>query len=293
MEVIPFNFLSIPEISLKKAKFIVLPIGYEGTVTGNSGTKFGPISIIYSSRNLELYDEEISYQPYEVGVKTEEEFECDYSSPEKMVRKIEKRISYYVKNEKFVIGLGGEHTITIGLFKGYKKYFSDLNYICLDAHSDLRDRYNGTKYSHACVSRRIYEENCNLFILGVRSISKEESEFVNNKEKIKIYYACQMKKENWREKILREIPSGKYYLSIDVDFFDPSLISETGTPEPGGFLWDETIDFLKNLILRNDIEIYGFDVVELSPSRILTPSSVICAKLIYKITGYLYLKWRK
>ncbi|MCM8771609.1 MAG: agmatinase [Candidatus Omnitrophica bacterium] len=289
---IPFNFLSIPEVSFEKAKFIIFPIGYECTLTGNSGTKFAPISIIYSSRNFELFDEELEIEPYEIGIKTEDELEIDFSSPEKMIKKIEKKISSYLKKNKFVIGIGGEHTITLGLFRAYKRYFNDLNYICLDAHSDLREKYNGTKYSHACVNKRIYEENCSLYILGVRSISKEEFEFLKGNRKIKIYYSYQMKKEKWMEKIINEIPSGKYYLSIDVDFFDPSLIPETGTPEPGGFYWEETNEFLKNLIFRKDIEICGFDLVELSPSKIFTSSSLMCGKLIYKIIGYLVAKWK-
>lgn len=250
MEKIKFNFLAISQISFKKAKFIILPIPYEATVTGNSGTKFAPISIIYSSRNFELYDEEIKSEPYEIGIKTEDEIECDLSSPEKMSKKIEKIASFYLKNNKFLIGIGGEHSITYGLFKGYKKYFNELNYICLDAHSDLRDKYNGTKFSHACVNRRILETDTNLNILGVRSISKEEADFLKEEKKVKVYYACEMKKEKWYEKISKEIPSGKYYLSIDVDFFDPSLILETGTPEPGGFLWDETIEFFEKFYFK-------------------------------------------
>ncbi|MFN4228089.1 MAG: agmatinase [Candidatus Ratteibacteria bacterium] len=292
MDKIYFNFLSIPSVSFKKAKFIVLPIGYEGTVTGNSGTKFAPLSIIYSSRNFELYDEELEFEPYEIGIKTEQEIEPDFHTPEKMIKKIEKGVLYYLKNKKFIIGIGGEHSITVGLFKAHKKYFKDLNYICLDAHSDLREKYNNTKFSHACVNRRIYEEGTNLHILGVRSISKEEVEFLKEKKEIKIYYAYQMKKENWCEKIIKDIKPGKYYLSIDVDFFDPSLIPETGTPEPNGFFWEETIEFIKNLILRKDIEICGFDLVELASTKIFTSSSLICAKLIYKIIGYLVLKWK-
>ncbi|MCM8785447.1 MAG: agmatinase [Candidatus Omnitrophica bacterium] len=287
-----FNFLSIPPISLKKARFIVLPIGYEGTVTGDSGTKFGPLSIIYSSRNFELYDEEHGFEPYEIGVKTNEEIESDFSSPEKMMKKIEKITLYYLKNKKFIIGIGGEHSITVGLFKAHKKYFDDLNYICLDAHSDLREKYNYTKFSHACVNRRIYEEGSNVYILGVRSISKQEVDFLKDRQKIKVYYAYQMKRGKWDEKIVKEIQPGKYYLSIDIDFFDPSLIPETGTPEPGGFFWNETVEFLKKLILRKDIEICGFDLVELAPTKIFTSSSLICAKLIYKIIGYLVLKWK-
>ncbi|MCM8819076.1 MAG: agmatinase [Candidatus Omnitrophica bacterium] len=292
MNIVPLNFLSISYVSFKKSKFIIFPIPYEGTVTGNSGTKFAPLSIIYSSRNFELYDEELGFEPYEIGIKTEEEIEPDFSSPEKMIKKIEKVALYYLKNKKFVIGIGGEHSITLGLFKAHKKYFNDLNYICLDAHSDLRKKYNGTKFSHACVNRRIYEEKCNVYILGVRSISKEEIDFLKETEKIKVYYAYQMKKEKWQEKIVENILPGKYYLSIDVDFFDPSLIPETGTPEPGGFFWNETLEFLKNLILRKDIEICGFDVVELAPTKIFTPSSLISAKLIYKIIGNLVGKWK-
>ncbi|MCX7916876.1 MAG: agmatinase [bacterium] len=289
---IPFNFLSIPKINFKKTKIVILPIGYEGTVTGNSGTKFAPLSIIYSSRNFELYDDEYDIEPYKIGIKTEEEIEPDSTSPEKMIKKIEKLTSYYLKNKKFVIGIGGEHTITIGLFKAHKKYYTDLNYICLDAHSDLREKYNGTKFSHACVNKRILEENCNLYLIGIRSISREEKEFLLKERSIKVYYAYQMKEIRWFDEIIKDIKPGRYYLSIDVDFFDPSLIPETGTPEPGGFGWDEVIRFLKNLIMRKDIEVCGFDIVELSPSNIFTSSSLICGKLIYKIICYLVLKWR-
>lgn len=293
MKSIPFNFLSIPKISYKKSKFIILPLPYDATVTGNSGTRFAPFSIIYSSRNLELYDEEIDMEIFKEGIKTEDEIECVFSSPEKMVKKIEREAEKHIKKGKFLIGIGGEHSITIGLYRAYKKIFNEINYISFDAHADMREEYNGTRFSHACVSKRVFEEGKNIYVLGVRSISKEEVEFVKKEKRVKIYYAYQMKKEDWCEKIINEILPGKYYLSIDVDFFDPSLISETGTPEPNGFFWNETLDFLKKLILKKDVEICGFDVVELAPKEIMTHSSVICAKLIYKIIGYIVCKWKK
>jgi agmatinase len=280
------NFLGVPDIPLKDARFVVLPIPFEATTSCQKGTKNGPASIILSSNYLELYDEELNTEPYLSGIRTLPAVEPNYNL-KAMVSKIS-RIAYrYFKENKIVIGLGGEHTVSLGLVEACIKKHKKINVLCFDAHADLRDQYEGTKLSHACVIRRIIETGCNVFSVGIRSISKEERSYSDASDRIKILWAYQMKGKGWADSFNKTLPSGTYYISFDVDFLDPSVFPETGTPEPGGFNWDETIEFLKGFILRKDIKIAGFDVVELSSSRIFTPSSFLAAKLVYKIIGFL------
>ncbi|HOL21403.1 MAG TPA: agmatinase [bacterium] len=285
MKEIKHNFLGIPDIPLKDAHFVILPVPFEATTSCQTGTKEGPSSIIHSSNYVELYDEELDREPYTAGIKTLPPVEPDYKILKKMVSKIEKESSRYIKKGKILIGLGGEHTISTGLVKAHLKQLKNIKVLCLDAHADLREEYQGTKFSHACVIRRISELGCPVFSAGVRSISAEEKEFLKTSENIQVLFAYQMYGKQWGKMLNAKLPSGTYYLSIDVDFFDPSVLPDTGTPEPGGFQWYETIEFLRAFISRKDIKIVGFDVVELSPSKLFTPSSFITAKLVYKVIG--------
>ncbi|MCM8777908.1 MAG: agmatinase [Candidatus Omnitrophica bacterium] len=289
---IKHNFLGIPDIPLKKAHFVVLPIPFEATTSCQTGTKEGPTSIIYSSNYVELYDEELDFEPYTYGIKTLLPVEPDYKSLKGMVSKIEKSTLSYVKEQKVVIGLGGEHTISLGLVRAYLKYYPDIKVICLDAHADLRDEYQGTRFSHACVMRRISELGCPVFSAGVRSISKEEMELLNKNSNIRTLFAHEMYGKKWIDILNQALPSGTYYLSFDVDFLDPLVLPDTGTPEPGGFFWYDTVEFLRTFIQRKDIKLIGLDIVELSSSKLFTPSSFIVAKLIYKMIGFLGEKYK-
>lgn len=282
------NFLGIKNAEIKKAKFVILPIPFELTTSFLKGTFFAPESIISVSEQLEFFDEELKIEPCESGIITLPPLEIDLKSSSSMMKKIEKEVKKILKKGKFLISIGGEHTITYGILNAFVNFHRDINVLILDAHSDLRDSYQNSKFSHACVSRRISESGVNLYILGVRSISKEEFLFVEKSENIKIFYSYRMKKIKWEEKIAKALPGGKYYISFDSDFFDPSLMPEVGTPEPGGFFWNETVNFLKNFIFRKDIEIVGFDFVELSPKNLYSPSSFIASKIIYKIMGIIY-----
>ncbi|MCM8760207.1 MAG: agmatinase, partial [Candidatus Omnitrophica bacterium] len=284
--------LGIPDIPLKRAHFVVLPIPFEATTSCQRGTKEGPSSIIYSSNYVELYDEELDFEPYTSGIKTILPVEPDYKSLKSMVSKIEKRALSYIREQKIVIGLGGEHTISIGLVRAYLRYFPDIKVICLDAHGDLREEYQGTGFSHACVMRRISELGCPVFSAGVRSISKEEMEILNKNRNLKVLFAHEMHGKKWSDILNQVLPPGRYYLSFDVDFFDPSVIPDTGTPEPGGFFWYDTLEFLRTFIQRKDINLVGLDIVELSSSKFFTSSSFLVAKLIYKIIGFLVRKYK-
>ena len=278
------NFLGINEISFEKAKFIILPVPYEVSTSFIKGTSLAPSSIISVSEQLEFYDEQLKIEPYISGIKTLPLLSPALQSFELMKKKIKKEVQKIIEKDKFLIVIGGEHTISVGVVEAYKEKIPDLKILILDAHADLREKYQDTKYSHACVTRRIVEMGFEVYVIGVRSISKEEVEFIEREKKVKIFCAYQME-ENWPEKIQKKIPEGKYYLSIDADFFDPSVISEVGNPEPGGFGWKDTILFLEKFISRKDIEIIGFDFVELSPEKTPSVSSFISAKLIYRIIG--------
>lgn len=287
------NFLGIKNVKMSEAKFVIIPIPFEFSTSFIKGTVFAPESIISVSEQLEFFDEKYQIEPYKCGIRTLSPLEINIEKPSSMIKIIQKEAKKIIGKGKFLISIGGEHTITFGLVKAFKNFYSDFNILILDAHSDLRDSYQGSKFSHACVSRRIVEDGFKVFITGVRSISKEEFVFAESNNYVEIFYAYKMKKMDWKNKIAKNLPSGKYYLSFDADFFDPSVLPEVGTPEPGGFLWDETVEFLENFILRNDIEVIGFDFVELSPGVLNSPSSFISSKLIYKTISYLCLNENK
>ncbi|MGB2696835.1 MAG: agmatinase [Candidatus Zixiibacteriota bacterium] len=282
---IPHNFLGIPEkyTDLRKSGFVILPIPYEGTSSYKSGTKEGPQAIINASRQVEFYDQELKIEPYRKGICTLNELEPDVSSPEKMVEKIYKLAKELVDKKRILIGLGGEHTISIGLVKAHKEKYKNLSVLQLDAHADLRDTYQNSKYSHACVMKRI-NEFCDYVGVGIRSISNDETSFAG-KEKIKIFSAKDIKDKPELTDGVLDLLSENVYITFDLDFLDPSIIPAVGTPEPGGLLWYETLDFLKKVIENKNI--VGLDVVELTPLPGIIAPDFLVAKLLYKIIGYI------
>jgi len=281
------NFLGLPDMPLDRARFVILPIPFEETTSCQKGTERGPAGIIFASRYLEFYDEEMDTEPCAAGIKTLPAVKPDSSGHGRMISKISRTAGAYFGMNKVVVGLGGEHTVSAGLVDACIKRYPDINVLSFDAHGDLRDTYQGTRFSHACVARRISELGCNLFSVGIRSISTEEKDFLKSTERVKIFWGYQMAGKRWGDILNRTLPPGMYYITFDVDFLDPSVIPDTGTPEPGGFQWYETVDFLKTFITRKDIGIAGFDVVELSPPEKFTHSSFLAAKLIYKIIGFI------
>jgi agmatinase len=289
----PYNFLGIPDIPLKDARFVILPVPFEATTSCLPGTREGPSSIIAASNYIELFDEQLQSEPYLAGIKTLPELPADYQSLKKMVSGIGLAASKYItgRGEQTVVGLGGEHTVSLGIVEAYARKYPGLNVASFDAHADLRDTYQGTKFSHACVMRRIMECGCRIYTAGVRSISREEHAFLESADRAEILFAHKMD-GNWAGVFNRMLPSGNYYISFDLDFLDPSVLPETGTPEPGGFYWNETVSFFRQFILREDIQLVGFDVVELAPKGKFTPSAFLAAKLVYKIIGLLALKNR-
>lgn len=282
---VPHNYLGIPEeyTDFGKSRFVILPIPYEATSSYKTGTKEGPQALINASKQVEFYDEELKTEPYREGICTLNELEPDVSNPQKMVEKIYSTAKSLVDKKRTLIGLGGEHTISIGLVKAHKEKYRNLSVLQLDAHADLRESYQDSKYSHACVMKRI-NEFCDYVGVGIRNISKEEITFAK-KEKIKIFYVRDIKDDPEFVDEILALLSENVYITFDLDFLDPSIMPAVGTPEPGGLGWYETLDFLKKVIQNKNV--VGFDLVELSPLSGIIAPDFLAAKLLYKIIGYI------
>jgi len=294
------NFLGIPsEFSdLDKSEFVILPVPYEQTTTYQVGTKHGPQAIIHASQEVETFDEELNLETYKTGICTLNPVEISTAGPERMLEKVYQAIKELIDREKKVIMLGGEHTISIGAVKAFKEKYPNLSVLQMDAHADLRDSYQENKFSHACVMRRIGELS-HFVSLGIRNFSVEEHEFIQ-RNKIDVFLAQDVRNCDrwyepdgscrWKEEIINKLGSD-VYLTFDLDVLDPSIMPSVGTPEPGGLLWYETLDFLKQLVYHKNL--VGFDVVELCPIPGLVAPDFLAAKLIYKIIGHMVSKERK
>jgi len=281
------NFLGI---GTKYSEFnasgaVIIPVPFEQTTSYMPGTAKGPQAILDASAYVELYDEELKVESYLQGIhtlppltfsgRTEDDFEQIAAAFEKVLAV-----------QKFPVGLGGEHSVSFPTVKAFKKYFSDLSVLQLDAHSDLRYSYEASLYSHASVMRRIFEITPNIVPVGIRSQCNEEAEFIT-RENLNTFYAYRLRQEGFDSSILDALTEN-VFITIDVDFFDPAVMPATGTPEPGGFFWYETLEFLKQVFTRKNV--VGFDVVELSPISNLVYPDFTVAKLIYKLLGYHFLK---
>lgn len=286
------NFLAIDKkySNYKDSKIVILSAPLEKTVSYGKGTSRGPKEILKASHFVEFYDEEQSREIcFEKGICTLEPLNLQKLSVEKSLDKIYKEVSKLIDAGKFVVTLGGEHSLSTAPIKAYHEKFENLSILQIDAHSDLRESYEGSKYSHASVMARIAEFNTKIVQVGIRAQCKEEVEFRKQKG-IRTFYAREIKMgmygDNWQELVSRNL-TDNVYITFDVDGFDPSFMPATGTPEPGGLFWDETMNLLK--IIGMDKNIVGFDVVELAPSKVNPSSSFIAAKLVYKILNYAFI----
>lgn len=287
----PHNFLSLPQkfSELESSEFVILPVPYEQTTTFKTGTKEGSQAIIHASKEVETFDEELMQETFKVGIHTLEEMEITANGPQEMVEKVYKIAKELVDMNKRVVLLGGEHTVSIGLVKAESEKCENLSVLQLDAHADLRESYQESKYSHACVMRRI-REIAPFVGVGIRNLSLEEHRFVQ-KKKIDLFFAKDlMKDDGWIDRVLSKL-SENVYLTIDLDFFDPSIMPSVGTPEPGGLLWNQTLGLLKKVADQKNI--VGFDCVELCPIPGLVAPDFLAARLVYKIIGYIVNKERK
>jgi agmatinase len=273
-------------VSLQNAAVVIVPFAYEGGVSFGKGTAEGPEAIIDASYHLELYDEVLDTEPGSVGICTIESVEMP-SDGEKMVEIIYKTTKKLLTDEKFIVSIGGDHSITIGYCKALVEKYQKLSVIQIDAHADLRHSYEGSIYSHASVMARVREMTQDTLQLGIRSISKNEAERVRN-EHISLYTMDMFRNSNFNLKsALVNLPD-PVFITFDVDVFDWSVVRSTGTPEPGGLLWDEAMGILQTIFSAKNV--VGFDVVELSHDRNDPNSAFAVAKLIYKMIGYKFFR---
>ena len=279
------GFLGIDNKFDIKQKSVVIPFGLEKTVSYGGGTKNGPKEIIKASHQVELYDEELNCEPFKViGVKTIKPFKIN-----KNINKALKQISLLnqksIEKNLFPLTLGGEHSITAGCIEPFVKSYKNVTILQFDAHADLRNSYNNQKYSHASAMRRCLDfKNVDLISIGIRNISKEEIPFLKkNDSRIKIFWAKDQKK--WNLKYFKRLIKNKnVYLTFDVDGLDSSIMPATGTPEPGGLFWYETLSLIKTTF--KNANVIGADINELAPIKEFNSYNFLVAKLAYKILTY-------
>ena len=268
-----------------KVNVVIVPFGLEKAVSYGGGTNKGPKEIIKASHQVELFDEDLHKEPYKhIGIKTLEPFHIKKNMIDAL-KQIENINKSLLDKKKFPLTLGGEHSLTSGAIKPFIKKFGKICLLHFDAHADLRDSYNGNKFSHASAIRRCLDNpNVSVISFGIRNISFGEIPFLNkNKKRIKIYWAKD--KLNWNlTKFKKIIRNKKVYLTFDVDALDSSVMPATGTPEPGGLFWNETIKIIK--IAAQFSNIVGADINELSPIKGFNSYNFLVAKLVYKIISY-------
>ena len=285
------GFLGIDNKVNIKEKVVVVPFGLEKTVSYGGGTKNGPKEIIKASHQVELYDEELNCEPYKkIGIKTLKPFKID-KNINKALNNMS-NINLKILNKKlFPMTLGGEHSITPGCIAPFVNKYKKICLLHFDAHADLRESYKGEKFSHASAIKRCLDyKNVSVISFGVRNISESEVPFLKkNKTRINIFWAKD--KSKWDLKRFKKMIKNKtVYLTFDVDGLDSSIMPATGTPEPGGLLWDETLNIIK--IAAKNSNIVGADVNELAPIKGFNSYNFLVAKLTYKILSYIF-KFRR
>ncbi len=275
------NFGDLPSehSAIETARVVIVPVPYDGTSTWGKGADKGPAALLDASANMELYDIETGAEVYKIGIFTDAPVEGTFT-PDSMVEAVAGRVAGHIKNDKFVVVIGGEHSVTAGAVKAHAARHSGLSVLQLDAHSDLRDEYHGSKYNHACVMARV-KEICPAVQVGIRSMDSSERERIDSRS---IFFAEDIyKNPRWIDKVIARL-SDRVYITIDLDVFDPSIMPSTGTPEPGGLSWYEVLELLRKVISAKDV--VGFDVVELCPNGASRASDFLAAKLIYKLLAY-------
>ncbi|MDC3016474.1 agmatinase [Candidatus Pelagibacter sp.] len=282
------GFLGIDNKFNFKEKVVIIPFGLEKTVSYGSGTKNGPKEIIKASHQVELYDEELGCEPYKkIGIKTLKPFKID-NNINKALKKMSNLNKKILDKKLFPMTFGGEHSITPGCLEPFVKKYKKICLLHFDAHADLRDSYGGEKFSHASAIRRCLDySNVSLISFGIRNISKNEIPFIKkNSRRINIFWAKD--KAKWNLKKFKNLIKDKIvYLTFDVDGLDSSIMPATGTPEPGGLLWDETLKIIQ--IASKYSNIVGADINELAPIKGFNSYNFLVAKLAYKILSYKFL----
>ncbi|MFH0868371.1 MAG: agmatinase [Candidatus Woesearchaeota archaeon] len=280
----PKNFLELEDkfSNYEISKVAILPVPYEKTTTYIKGTARGPAAILEASLAVEFYDEELDKTACDVGICTLNELNI-LEEPELMVDIVYENVKKILDDKKFLIVVGGEHSITSGCVKAFSEEYDKLSVLQIDAHADLREENEGSRFNHGCAMRRCYDICKNIVQVGIRSLSYEEAEFIKEKN-LNIFWAKDIaENENWFDDAVSKLTEN-VYITLDLDGFDPSIIPSTGTPEPGGLLYYPMLRFLRKVFKEKNV--VGFDVVELCPNEKEISSDFIAAKVIYKMIGY-------
>ena len=278
------TYAGIPEelAKLEQAKIVLIPVPYDGTSTWQKGSDKGPKAFLEASENMELYDIETGTEVYHQGVFLADSV-TENKSPEAMVDAVHRATKTYIKKNKFVTVFGGEHSISIGTTRAFNEMFPSLTVLHIDAHADLRQEYEGSACNHACA---VYEasQTTNLIQVGIRSMDIMEKSVMDEQ---KTYFAHDMAVDDtWKDAAIDQM-TDNVFITFDLDAFDPSIMPSTGTPEPGGLLWYEALEFLKQVFEEKNV--VGFDIVELRPNKKEKSSDFLAAKLYYKMLSYKFM----
>lgn len=275
------TYAGIPEeyAKLESSKVVLIPVPYDGTSTWQKGADKGVKAFLEASENMELYDIETNSEVYKEGIYLVNPI-TENTSPDTMVDAVHQITKEYINKNKFVTLFGGEHSISIGSIRAFNECYSNLTVLHIDAHADLRKEYEGSSCNHACA---VYEanQNTNLVQVGIRSMDITETRVMN---KDKVFFAHEMAtNEYWMEDVI-DLLTDTVFITFDLDAFDPSILPSTGTPEPGGLFWYETLEFLHKIFEAKNV--VGFDIVELCPNETEKSSDFLAAKLYYKMLSY-------
>jgi len=275
------TYAGIPEefAKIEQSKIVLIPVPYDGTSTWQKGADKGPEAFLDASANMELYDIETDTEVYQHGVYLADSV-TENSSPEAMVEAVHNVTKKYIKKNKFVTIFGGEHSVSIGTIRAFNEMYPNLTVLHIDAHADLRKSYEGSTCNHACA---VYEasQTTNLIQVGIRSMDVKEKTVMDME---KVYFAHEMAEDDtWMDSAVDQM-TDNVFITFDLDAFDPSILPSTGTPEPGGLLWYETLEFLK--LVFQEKNVVGFDIVELCPNPKEKSSDFLAAKLYYKMLSY-------
>lgn len=274
-----FGWLEPEHSDYARSRVVVLPVPYDSTASGWVGSREGPAAIIEASGNMELYDIGIGREPYLVGIHTLPEVAAHSAGPAEMVARIEQIVGEQIDAGKFVVTLGGEHTVAVGAARAHAARIAGLSVLAFDANADMRDVYLDSPYNHACTLRRILEA-APLVQVGLRSAEREEHEYIRQRG-LRFYSPREFRAAGGEA--IADALTDSVYVTFDLDAFDSGTMSAVGTPEPGGLLWDEVSDLLETVASKR--RIVGFDVTELAPALGPRANAQLAAKLTYRLIG--------
>lgn len=286
---LPMNFGGIDEeeySSFDAARVLILPVSYEGTVSYGTGTGAGAMAIVDASRNMELYEEETDSEVYRIGIHTLPEF-TPRETPDAMMSELYDYTKDLLAKNKFICMLGGEHSVSAPIIQAHNEKFENMSVLQIDAHADLRDTYDGTPHSHASIMARVVKDmRIPSVQVGIRSISSDEAWSLKDDLPTKIFWARDIVgRTDWIDEAVDSL-TDNVYLTIDIDGLDPSIVPTTGTPEPGGLSWYETLTLIRKLAEKK--RVVGMDLVEYSYFENYDSPAFLCSKLVYKSLAYIF-----